>query len=166
MEILTIRLTDWAETNNVLDESQAGFRKGYSTMDNVFSLQALQALVQKYLCRDRGRFYCRFIDFKRAFDSIQHSNLWNSLERKGIKQDGIFFLFLLYKIINNLAPKYLMQLLPPRVQQFSRYPLRNSEDFAIPVTRIATYYNSFLPTALRDWKILGTLPPSTASNTH
>ena len=45
MEILTIRLTDWAETNNVLDESQAGFRKGYSTMDNVFSLQAL---VQKY----------------------------------------------------------------------------------------------------------------------
>ena len=44
-----------------------------------------------------------------------------------------------------------MQLLPPRVQQFSRYPQRNSEDFAIPVTRIATYYNSFLPTALRDW---------------
>ena len=58
--------------------------------------------------------------------------------------------FLLYKIINNLAPNYLMQLLPPRVQQFSRYPLRNSEDFAIPVTRTATYYNSFLPTALRD----------------
>ena len=37
-------------------------------------------------------------------------------------------LFLLYEIINNLAPNYLMQLLPPRVQQFSRYPLRNSED--------------------------------------
>ena len=48
-----------------------------------------------------------------------------------------------------------MQLLPPRVQQFSRYPLRNSEDFAmIPVTRTATYYNSFLPTALRDWNVL------------
>ena len=63
-------------------------------------------------------------------------------------------LFLLYKIINNLAPNYLMQLLPPRMQQFSRYPLRNSEDFAIPVTRTATYYNSFLPTALRDWNVL------------
>ena len=47
-----------------------------------------------------------------------------------------------------------MQLLPPRVQQFSRYPLRNSEDFAISVTRTATYYNSFLPTALRDWNVL------------
>ena len=87
MEILTIRLTDWAETNNVLDESRAGFWKGYSTMDTVFSLQAL---VQKYLCRDRGRFYCIFIDFKQAFDSIQHTHLWNSLERKGMKQDGKF----------------------------------------------------------------------------
>ena len=44
-----------------------------------------------------------------------------------------------------------MQLLPPWVQQFSRYPLRNSEDFAIPVMRTAIYSNSFLPTALRDW---------------
>ena len=57
-------------------------------------------------------------------------------------------------MINNLAPNYLMQLLPPRVQQFPRYPLRNSEDFAIPVTRTATYFNSFLPTALRDWNVL------------
>ena len=42
--------------------------------------------------------------------------------------------------------------LSPRVQQFSRYPLRNSEDFAIPVTRTVTYYNSFLPTG--DWNVL------------
>ena len=72
MNILTIRLTDWAESNNVIDESQAGFRKGYGTIDNIFSLQYL---IQKYLCRSRGRFYCIFIDFKRAFDSIQHVNL-------------------------------------------------------------------------------------------
>ena len=58
-------------------------------MDNVFSLQAL---VQKYLCWDRGRFYCIFIDFNRAFDSIQHTNLWNSLERKGTKQDDKFLM--------------------------------------------------------------------------
>ena len=49
-----------------------------------------------------------------------------------------------------------MQLLPPKVQQFSRYPLRNSEDFAIPVTSTATYQltNLFLPTTLRDWNVL------------
>ena len=63
-------------------------------------------------------------------------------------------LFLLYKIINNLVLNYLMQLLLQREHQFLRYPLRNSEDFSIPVTRTATYYNSFLPTALRDRNVL------------
>ena len=66
MNIMTVRLSSWADLNDVIDESQAGFRKGYSTIDNIFSLQAL---VQKYLCRERGRFYCIFVDFKRAFDS-------------------------------------------------------------------------------------------------
>ena len=87
INILTIRLTDWAETHQVIDESQAGFRKGYGTTDNIFSLHAL---VQKYLCRKKGRFYCIFIDFKRAFDSIQHANLWYSLQRKGINPGGKF----------------------------------------------------------------------------
>ena len=40
------------------------------------------------------------------------------------------------------------------MHQFSRYPLRNSDDFAIPVTLTSIYYNSFLPTALRDWNVL------------
>ena len=85
MNIMTVRLSSWADLNDVIDESQAGFRKGYSTIDNIFSLQAL---VQKYLCRERGRFYCIFVDFKRAFDSIEHVNLWHSLERKGINPNG------------------------------------------------------------------------------
>ena len=87
MNVLTIRLTNWADSNEVIDESQAGFSKDYSTTDNIFSLQAL---VQKYLCRERGRFFCIFVDFKRAFDSIQHANLWYSLERKGISQNSKF----------------------------------------------------------------------------
>ena len=87
MNVLTIRLTSWTEANWVIDELQAGFRKDYSTTDNIFSHRAL---VQKYLCRARGRFYCIFVDFKRAFDSIQHANLWHSLERKGISQNSKF----------------------------------------------------------------------------
>ena len=85
--ILTTRLQKWSEENGVIDESQAGFRKGYSTTDNIFSLQAI---VQKYLCRQRGRFYCIFVDFKRAFDSIPHTKLWDSLQRKGINNNSKF----------------------------------------------------------------------------
>lgn len=83
--ILVFRLNNWIEKYNVIHESQAGFRRNYSTIDNIFNLQAL---VQKYLCKKGGRFYCLYIDFKKAFDSINHEKLWDALERKGI--DGNF----------------------------------------------------------------------------
>ena len=85
--ILTSRLQKLAEDKRVIDESQAGFRKTYSTIDNIFSLQAI---IQKYICRPKGRFYCIFIDFKRAFDSIPHSKLWDSLQRQGINENSKF----------------------------------------------------------------------------
>lgn len=49
--ILNKRLYRWVEQNGKLDEAQAGFRAGYSTVDNIFSLSAV---VQKYLSRRRG----------------------------------------------------------------------------------------------------------------
>ena len=85
--ILTTRLQKWAEENRVIDESQAGFRKGYSTIDNIFSLQAI---IHKYICRPRDRFYCIFIDFRRTFDSNPYSKLWDSLQRKGIHENSNF----------------------------------------------------------------------------
>ena len=85
--ILTKRLQSLCDDNQVIDESQAGFRKNYSTIDNIFSLQSV---VQKYLSREGGRFYCIFIDFRRAFDSINHEKLWDSLKRKGINSEGKF----------------------------------------------------------------------------
>ena len=46
--ILNKRLYEWAEGNNKFDESQAGFRAGYSAIDNVF---CLQAMAKKYLSK-------------------------------------------------------------------------------------------------------------------
>ena len=46
------------------------------------------------------------------------------------------------------------QLLPARVYQSSRYPLRNSSEFSIPTSRTATYSNSFSPETLRVWNAL------------
>ena len=79
--ILVTRLDKWTEKFNVIYESQAGFRRNYSTIDNIFTLHAL---VLKYLNKKRGRFYTLFIDFRKAFDSIKHDKLWDALERKGI----------------------------------------------------------------------------------
>ena len=66
MNVLSTRLTKWCDALNVIDEAQAGFRKKYSTIDNAFTLMSLG---QKYISKKKGRFYCIFIDFVKAFDS-------------------------------------------------------------------------------------------------
>ena len=61
---------------------------------------------------------------------------------------------MMYKITHNSTPDYLRQLLPPRVQERSRYLLRNPNNFIVPATRTTGYFNSFLPSALREWNSL------------
>ena len=60
----------------------------------------------------------------------------------------------LFKIINGLTPLYLRTILPERVQQQSRYILRNSNNFSMPIARTTSYYKSFLPSTLRSWNSL------------
>ena len=81
MNILSIRLTKWSDEFNVIDEAQAGFRKTYSTIDNCFTLMAV---TQKYISKKKGRFHCIFVDFAKAFDSIDHDKLWESFNRKNV----------------------------------------------------------------------------------
>ena len=71
--IIYDRLYVWAEEFNKIDESQAGFRSGYSTVDNIFTLQSL---IQKYLSKPNGRFYVLYVDFKKAFDGLNHHKLF------------------------------------------------------------------------------------------
>ena len=59
-KLLNKRLSDWAEQNDVMFDSQAGFRKGKSTVDHIF---VLQGLISKYLSKKGGRLLwclCRF----------------------------------------------------------------------------------------------------------
>ena len=87
------RIYNWAEDNSKLSESQAGFRKGYSTIDNIFTLMSLG---QKYLSKKGGRFYCLFVDFSKAFDRIDHKILINSLIKKGFHGRMLKLLIAMY----------------------------------------------------------------------
>ena len=79
--VLNNHLQRFAKLFEKIPESQAGFRQGYCTADNIFTLHCL---VQKYLSKDRGRFYCIFVDFKKAFESINRKLRWYSIMNKGI----------------------------------------------------------------------------------
>ena len=82
-------LIKWRAIQNqdlIIPLQQAGFRKKYSTIDNAFTLMSLG---QKYISKKKGHFYCIFIDFAKAFDSIDHEKLWKAFAWKNI--DGKFF---------------------------------------------------------------------------
>ena len=76
--ILNKRLYEWLEQNHKIGESQAGFRKGHSTIDHIFTLNAV---IQKCLSKNGGKCYVAFVDFNKAFDSVQHSKLFESLQK-------------------------------------------------------------------------------------
>jgi len=84
--ILNKRLTEWCDTNNIIPECQAGFRKGYSTIDNCF---VLHSIIQKCFSKKRGKCYCLFVDFSKAFDSVPRDKLLLKLFSIGIR--GKFF---------------------------------------------------------------------------
>ena len=57
-------------------------------------------------------------------------------------------------MFNDLTPLYLSSLVPPLVQNASRYNLRNSNDTKTVASRTTLFYNSFLPSSIRDWNRL------------
>jgi hypothetical protein len=59
--ILNSRLKFFANDLNIISENQAGFRKGYSTVDNIF---VLHALIDLYFSFGK-KLYCTFVDFKK-----------------------------------------------------------------------------------------------------
>ena len=63
-------------------------------------------------------------------------------------------LTLFYKMVNNLSPSYLSSLVPQPVNAVSAYNLRNSNDIQNVPARSNYYYNSFLPSTIRDWNSL------------
>jgi hypothetical protein len=78
--ILNNRLSKWAESNNILSDEQNGFRKGRSTIDHVSSLTNIVETRKK----QKLSTFCAFIDFRKAYDFIDRSLLWNKLDSKGI----------------------------------------------------------------------------------
>ena len=79
--IINLRLQEWVEMNNITGECQAGFKRNYSTTDNMF---ILLALIQKQFSSNR-KMYVAFIDFEKAFESINRKLIWTILLKNGIK---------------------------------------------------------------------------------
>ena len=61
---------------------------------------------------------------------------------------------IMFKIVNDLAPSYLIELLPETVGNATPYNLRNSSHVVIPPVRLASFQSSFFPSTIILWNRL------------
>lgn len=85
-----------------------------------------------------------------SIHALYEDTKWETLEERRRKCKLILF----YKITNGLSPTYLSSLIPPSVSSVSSYSLRNSSDIQTIVCRTTQYFNSFLPSVIREWNSL------------
>ena len=88
----------------------------------------------------------KLVSLQKLYDEIG----WETLETRRRKHKLVLF----YKVFYNLFPLYLSSLVPPLVQNASRYSLRNANNVQTVVPHINQYFHSFLPSAIREWNTL------------
>ena len=72
------------EEKKIIPETQAGFRNGRSTIDNIF---IMNYIVNRELQNKGGKIYTFFADLSAAFDKVNRNELGRVMERNGISQN-------------------------------------------------------------------------------
>ena len=78
--ILNDRLSRWESSNNILMDNQNGFRKNRSTVDHILTITSIIE-TRKINKKDT---FTAFIDFRKAYDSINRNLLFEKMRRLGI----------------------------------------------------------------------------------
>jgi hypothetical protein len=69
-KLFTCMLNTWLEAYaaeiDLISQSHPGFRKGYSTLDHILTLNILSGAPMK----QKKKLFCAFIYFKQAFDTV------------------------------------------------------------------------------------------------
>ena len=95
--IINNRLNKYAENTNLIGGEQAGFRKHFSTTDNLFILKSLIDIAQS----SKKKLFCCFIDFKQAFDTVWRAGLWSKRIKSGISGKCFNFIHNMYSSIKS-----------------------------------------------------------------
>ena len=79
--ILLQRLESFITTRNILSVNQIGFRKEYRTADHIF---VLKTLITKITRVKNKKLFAAFIDFKKAYDTVNRTLLLKRLSSIGV----------------------------------------------------------------------------------
>ena len=86
LKILQARLQQYM--NHELPDVQAGFRKGRGTRDQIANIHWIMEKTREF----QKNFYFCFIGYAKAFDCVDHNNLWKILQEMGIPDHVTCFL--------------------------------------------------------------------------
>ena len=78
LKILQARLQQYV--NCELPDVQAGFRKGRGTRDQIANIRSI---IKKARDFQKNIYFC-FLDYAKAFDIVDHNELWKILKEMGI----------------------------------------------------------------------------------
>ena len=82
VSIINKRIYNWLEKSNKITESQAGFRRHYSTTDHIYTLFTI---IQEHLSKRKRKLYVAFVDLRKAFDMVAHNKLLDIIFNEGVK---------------------------------------------------------------------------------
>ena len=85
-----------------------------------------------------------------SINSLYLETGWEPLASRRKKHKLLVF----YNMVNNLSPNYLSSLVPSTVGNTTTYQLRNAANLHTIRANSQLYYNSFLPSVIRDWNEL------------
>ena len=80
LKILQARLQQYV--NCELPDVQAGFRKGRGTRDQIANIRGIIEKAREF---QKNIYFC-LIDYTKAFDCVDHNNLWKILQEVGIPE--------------------------------------------------------------------------------
>ncbi len=95
--ILLERLETYCEDNKIISKFQIAFRKAFRTADHVY---VLKTLVTKLVTQGNHRLFAAFIDFKKAYDTVNRTTLLKTLHNIGIGKTMLHNIQALYKTTN------------------------------------------------------------------
>ena len=95
--ILLHRLNNVVSDYEIIGQNQIAYRKGYQTSDHIFTLRA----IIENTFANKGTLYLCFVDFKKAFDSINHKELLDKLVSFGINGDYLRIISSLYSKVKS-----------------------------------------------------------------
>ncbi|MES9880684.1 MAG: reverse transcriptase family protein [Sedimenticola sp.] len=91
--ILNTRITNFLNVNGLLCDEQNGFRKLRSCLDHIYTLTTI---IRNRKLQNKPTFLC-FVDFSKAFDSVNRDCLWYKLMSMGVSGNMLQIIKKLYE---------------------------------------------------------------------